>query len=239
MTFVGAERAIRIDGDEFGAAPFCFLHARPEMQIGGNRVAAPDDDQLGVLHVFGIGADARTDGVLVTHAASRSANRAIKQRSADLVEEPHRHRFTLHQAHGAGITVWQDGLRIACSDVFQSCGDGVQCFVPADALKLALALLADTLHRMQQAFLVISALGVTRYLRAQHARRGRMRRVATDFGGNAIPDRDEQGTGVRAVVRTGAADDKGIRAWRSWVGYEIHDNVETEGEWSSKTLTLS
>jgi len=85
------------------------------------------------------------------------------------VEEARRHALALHLAHGAGITVGNDGLRVARGDVFQALGNQVQRFVPAHAFELPAALGAGAHHGVQQALGVVGALGVARHLGAQRA----------------------------------------------------------------------
>ena len=205
VALLGRQRAVWVDRDQLRAAPLGFLRARPEMQVRGDRIAAPDDDQLRILELFEVGADGGADGVLVAGGAGHRADGAVEQRGAEVVEEARRHRLALHQSHGAAIAVRQDRLRRAAGDIAQLIGDLAKRFVPADALELALAFFADAAHRMQQAFRMVGAFGVARDLGAQHAGGGRMVGIAFDFGGDAVLDGDQQRAGIGAVMRAGRA----------------------------------
>ncbi|MCY1227605.1 hypothetical protein D9M72_398820 [compost metagenome] len=221
MAFLGTQRAVGIDRHQRGAAALGLLRTRPEMQVGSDRVAAPDDHQPGIGHVLHVHADAGAIGVAQRGGAGAGADSAIQPRCAQLVEEACGHALALHQAHGAGIAVRHDGLRIARGDGLQARGDGIERFVPGNRRELALALPADALHRRQQAVGMVGAFGVARYLGAQHALRAGMVRIAGHLDGAAVLDGDEQGTGVGAVMRAGGADNAGSHGisggWRSVV----------------------
>ena len=51
------QAAVGIDGDHFRAAALRLLHARPEVQVGNDRVRAPQQDQLRFVEALGIHAD--------------------------------------------------------------------------------------------------------------------------------------------------------------------------------------
>jgi len=176
------------------------------VQVRGDRIAAPDQDQLRILELLHVGADRGADGVLVAGEARGGADGAVEQRGAKLVEETQRHRLALHQAHGAAIAVREDGLRVARSDFAQALRDLVDRSLPADLFEFAFTLLAHAAHRMQHAIRRIGALDVARDLGAEHAGSGRMVRVATHRGGHAVLDGDEDGAGIGAVVGAGGAD---------------------------------
>nr|GEU28155.1 hypothetical protein [Tanacetum cinerariifolium] len=213
VAFLGRERAVRVNRDQRGAVALGLLGAGPEMQVGGDGIAAPDDDQLGILELFHVGADRAADRVPVAGGAGRGAHGAVQQRRTELVEEPRRHRLALHQPHGAAIAVRQDGFGIARGNRFQAVGNRAQRLVPADALELAFALGAHAAQRIQQAFVVVGALGVARDLGAQHASRGGMVGVAFDGSGHAIFHRDQDGAGIGAVVRARCAHLCGCHVW--------------------------
>ena len=205
VAFFSRQRTVGVDGDQGGAMALGFLRAHPEMQVRGDRVAAPDDDQLGVLELLQVRADAGAHRVAVARGAGRGADGAVQQGSAELVEKARGHRFALHQAHGATVAVRQDRLRIARGDRFQAGRDGLQCVVPADGLELAFPFLAHAAQRRQQAVRMVGALREARHLGAQHAGRGRVVGIALDSGGHAIGHRDQEGAGIGAIERAGGA----------------------------------
>ena len=206
VALLGRQGTIGIDRDQGRTAALGLLRAHPEMQVGCDRIAAPDQDQFGVLELLEVGADRTADGIAITGGAGGGADGAIEQRGAQLVEKAQRHRFALHQAHGAAIAIRQDGLRVAFCDWLQARCDGVEGLVPADAFEFALALAAHAAHRIQHAVRVIGAVDIARHLGAQHPGRGRMLRIALHFCRHAVFDFDEDGTGVGTIVGAGRTD---------------------------------
>ena len=127
------------------------------------------------------------------------------------------HALALHQSHGAGVAIGQDGLRAVGairSDGLEASRNIAQRCFPTNGLKLARAFGSDALERLQDAIPVVSALGVARHLGTQCATGVRMLRVATHLDGNAVAHRGQQRTGVGAVVRAGAQDLGGHRDFR-------------------------
>jgi len=107
-----------------------------------------------------------------------------------------------------------DRLRVARGNRLQAVRDLVERLLPRDAFELAFSLFADAAHRVQQAVGVVRAFDVARDLRAQHAGRRRMIRIALDLRGHAVLHGHEQRAGIGAVMRAGAADDG--------LGHRIH-----------------
>jgi hypothetical protein len=206
VALVGGLGAARVDAHQLRAGALGGLRVAPEMQVAADRVAAPDQDQPRLGEVLDAHADLAAEGHRQAFGAGRGADGAIELRGAQPVEETPVHRLALHQAHGAGIAVGQDGLgasRARRHDA-QARGDVVERLVPAHGLEAALALGADAAQRLQQALRVRAALQVARHLGAQHAPGVRMRRVALQARGDAVLHRRHERAGVGAVVRTGA-----------------------------------
>jgi hypothetical protein len=218
VAFLGGRRAIRIDRNQLRAVALGFLREAPQVQVGRDRIRAPEQDQLGVgkrLHRRTSAHAERADEGL---AARGRADGAIEQARAEPVEEAVRHRLALHQPHRARVRVRHDALWIDRGDRLQLRGNVVERFVPRHARELALALAAAPLQRMQHALRVIGALEIPADLRAQRAARGRMVRVARDLDRHAlavvIAHRHQHRAGVGAIVRTGGVDrfERGIGA---------------------------
>ncbi|EXI68478.1 MAG: hypothetical protein AW08_01260 [Candidatus Accumulibacter adjunctus] len=203
---VGGHRPAGVDGDQARTAPPRFLRQAPEMKVGDDAVAAPDEDQPRVDDVLGVEADARTDRRAVAHGAGAGADRPVELRGAETVEETAVERTVAEQPRVAGIAVGDDRLgTMAGDDAAETVGDGVQRLVPADPFEArARPLRADAPQRMQQALRVMDALGVVRHLGAQHAGSRRVIGRAGDLQHAALADRDLECAGVRAVMRTGA-----------------------------------
>ena len=205
VAFLGGFRLARVDADEARTLALGLLGVAPEMQSAGDGIASPDEDELGLgeeLHLHPHLAPQRLRHGL---AACGCADAAMQQRRAQAVEEAPVHALALHQAHGAGVAVRHDGFGVACGNLGQARGDVGQGFVPADLRELAAAFGAAALERREDAVLVVSALRVFGDLGAEHAAGLRVRRIALHAHGHAVLHRGQQGAGVRAVVRTGAA----------------------------------
>ena len=123
------------------------------------------------------------------------------------MEKSRGHAVALHQAHGAGIAVRQDGLccvATARHDSLQPRRNIAQRGVPTHGYKLSAALWAAALEWPQHPFGVVAALGIAGHLGTQSTGGLGMRRVALHLDGHAERHSGQQGTGVRAIVRAGA-----------------------------------
>ena len=105
------------------------------------------------------------------------------------MEKPRCHAFGLHQAHGAGITVRNNRLRVAPGNVLQACGNiGERC-LPADRLELAGSLGAAAFEWLQHTLRMVGSLGIAGDFGAQHAACLGMGRIALHPHGNAVFNR--------------------------------------------------
>ena len=221
VAFVGGLALARVDADQARAAPFGFLRDAPKMQVAADGVAAPDDDQLRLGEMLHPHAELAAIGLGQRLSPGRGADGAVQQRGAEAVKEARRHALALHQAHGAGVAVGQDGLRVARRDRAQALGNGVERLVPGDGGELAAALGAAAFQRLQQPIRVVGALGVLGHLGAEYAVGQRVGRVALHFDRAAVLHGGHQGTGVGAVVRAGAAHQYRLGLGIVWVRHIV------------------
>ena len=208
MTLFRRRASIRIDGDDARAAPFRFLHARPQMQIRRDRIAAPDHDQPAVLELLEVHPDRCADDRYPSRFACSRANRAVEERCAQPMEKSAIHRLTLNETHRPAIAVRHDRLRAVrrFDDGSEALCDFVQRFIPRNAREASFAFAADTAHRVQNAIGRVRAIEVTRDFRAELSIRRRMRRIAANFDRLAVLDGDEHCARVRAIVRARRVD---------------------------------
>ena len=207
MAFVGCLGAARVDADQAGALALGLLRMAPEVQVAGNRIAAPDQDQPRLREELHLHAQLAAYRVGQPFGGRAGADGAVQQRGAELVEEAPGDAFPLHQAHGACIAVGQDGLggvRAAPGYRLQPAGNVGERGLPAHRRELPAALGAAALEGLQDAFGVVGALRVARDLGAQGAVGVRVRRVALQPRRHAVFDGGDEGTGVRAIMRAGA-----------------------------------
>ena len=136
---LGATRAARIDDDQRHAARLLLrLVQRPEMHVGGGKIGAPRDHQVGMHDVLGIGSADRADRDVPGFLAASVAYRAsLQARGAERVEEAV-HQAAIHQALMGGVGVAQERERAALlDDRLPLGGDLVERLVPGDRLELA------------------------------------------------------------------------------------------------------
>src|SRR5262249_22946424 len=135
-----------------------------EMEVGDDRIAAPDEDQPAVLELLDVGAYRCADRRGPTCLARRRTDGAIEERRAEAMKEAPIHRRALQQAHRPGIAVRDDRLRTfgRRGDGAEARRDGVERLVPGDALETSFALAADALHRMQEALIGVGTLEIAR-----------------------------------------------------------------------------
>ncbi len=213
VALVGGLGLARVDADELRAGPLRGLREGPEVQVRRDRVAAPDQDQPALGIERQVHADLGAVGRGQRLAAGAGADRAVEQRRAEPVEEARRHALALHQPHRAGVAVGHDGLRRARSaggDRLQPAGDVGQRLGPAHTHEPATAPGPAALHRMQHALGVVGALRVARDLGAQRAVRRRVPGVALDLDRAAVLHRDPDRAGVRAIMRAGRPNGRGV-----------------------------
>ncbi len=208
VALFGGERAVGIDGDEPRAEAFRVLGARPEMYARGNRVAAPEDDELGLIGQLQVDSDTRTQGDRMAGGAGRCADGAIQETRAEPMEETLGHGLALHQPHGSGVAIGQHLLRIVRGDGGKASRDRRDGFVPGDSLETPFPLLANPAQRMQQPIRVIGSLGVARHLGTEHAGGGAVLGRSGDFEGDAVLDVHLESAGVGTIVRACALDDR-------------------------------
>ncbi len=79
VALLGSLAAVGIDGDEFRTASFGLLHAAPEVQVGNDRIRAPDQDQSGMLELLEIGADRCADGRRIASLSGARTDGAVEQ----------------------------------------------------------------------------------------------------------------------------------------------------------------
>ena len=112
VAFVGGFGLARVDAHQLRAGAFGGLRMAPEMQVAADRIAAPDQDQLGLCEKLDPHADLAAERVDHRLAARGRADGAVEQRRAQLVKEAAVHRLALHQTHGPGVAVRQDRFRV-------------------------------------------------------------------------------------------------------------------------------
>ena len=202
--------AVRVDGVELRAVAPRFHDERPEVDVGAEDVRAPGEDQLGVAELLGLGAVAHAERLRQSHAAGRGTDGAVEPRGAEAVEEAAVHAAAVEQAHGAGVAVGQDGFGAELvRDRAQAFGDGVERFVPGDALEASRALGAHAALRIEQPLRVIFALEILRHFAAEEAARYGVVRIAAQTGGMVVLHGDQERAAVRAIQRTHGMTDFG------------------------------
>ncbi len=211
---LGGEAAVGIDHHHARAPPLGLLHARPVVQVRGDGIRTPDQDQPRFLHALRIHAHAAAERDLDAHLAGRRAQRAIEQRRAEMEEEPAVHAREVEQAHGARVAVGADrfGPIRRVDDGLELRGDGRERLVPRDALPRALAgaLAADAAMRIHHAVGGVGAVEVARHLGAQRAIGEGVRFRAGHLDGHAVLHGGFERAGIGAVVRARALHDAHI-----------------------------
>ena len=148
VTLFGRFSAPWVDADQLGALAFGLLGDAPEMQVAADRVAAPNHDEFGFGKKLDLHAHLVAQGLGQGLCPGRGANRAVQQRSTQLVKKPPGNRFALHMAHGAGIAVGLHRLGVAGGNGFQTVCNGIQRLVPAHGLELPRTLGAHPPQRL-------------------------------------------------------------------------------------------
>ena len=132
---------VDVDRDDLGAALLAGARrVRHHVDLGVDRIGAPDHDQIGLRHLARIGAGdpagaggkAGVGGVDADGGMEAGIFLGVAQ-AVDAVAH--------HQAHGAGVVVGPDRLRaVAPLGLEELLGDEIERVVPGDRLELARAL---------------------------------------------------------------------------------------------------
>ena len=132
----GGAGAVGVDDDEARAVAAGLLDHGPEMDVVAVDVGAPGEDELGEAEVFSGRAELFAVDQVPGDAAGFRADGAVQLAGAQAMKEAAVHGAVAEDADGAGVAVGQDGLgAVAVADLLEARGDGVEGFVPGDALK--------------------------------------------------------------------------------------------------------
>ena len=199
--------AVHVDVDrrDLGAALFARAHGvGHHIDLGADRVGAPDHHQIGFRHLARIGpaevAGAGGKAGIGRVDADRGVEAGIFLDVAQPVDA-----VAHQQAHGAGILVRPHGFgAVFLLSLHESLGHQVERVVPGDRRELARALGAGAAQRMQQPVFVMLALGIARHFRAYHAGGVVVVLGAVHAADGALINQlDFERAGRRAIVRAG------------------------------------
>ncbi len=224
VTFFGRLGSAGIDAPELGSIALGLLREGPEMKVGGDGVAPPDQDQPALCEMLGAHADLRAIGGAQAGCARAGTDGPVEQRCADPMEEARGHALALHKPHGSGIGIRQHRPRVAGCDRLQARCDLPQRLVPAHRLPAALTLAAGPPQGLQDALGVLDALHVARNLGAQGPVCGWVVRISLQPEHLLALDRDPDRTGVGAVMGAGRPDQPNRRGagFRGSIGVVAH-----------------
>src|SRR5258705_1351059 len=179
------------------------------MMVGGQRVAAPEDDELREAERLGVNADTVVaERVAGSPPARDRADRHDVPGGANDVPEPApRAIAALEKPHAARAQVRPYGFRPELADdAAEPLGDLVERLVPGDPLEVAGPLRDDAPHRVPEPLRGLRVRDVVVELVAQDAAREGVRGIALQPNRAPILDGDHQAARVRTVHRAGSED---------------------------------
>ena len=207
---LGGAGAVGVDDDELGSALFPGLgDVGHHIDLGRDRVAAPDDDQVGFRDLppvdAALGADPNQPAGIRQSVADRRVLARVAHRMTQTLQP-----VALHQPHGAGIEMRPHRFAaVALGGARQPFGDQIERVVPRDRLigGATDALVADPAQRHRKPLGMVLPLGIAADLGADHAvgvaLRPRTANAADPIAVNAL---DLERTGARTIVRADAID---------------------------------
>ena len=197
----------RVDHHDLGAAALCLGDERPQVQVGRDHVAGPDEDVAGVRQALRIHARGRADRHGVGRAGAGVAVGPFGDRGAELVEERVSHVQAVQDALGTQVADRHDCFWAVLGDRGpEPAGDLIQRLVPGDPGELAAAFRPGAPHRVQHPVGAVGLVDVVVHLHAQPAAGERMLGVAPHLHRAPVADRDQHRAGIRAIMRARAAD---------------------------------
>ena len=207
----GARRAVGIDHHQLGAALLPGAgDVAHQVDLGGDGVAAPHHDQVGLRHLPRVRAPDVAHPRLPPGGGDGGADRHLLARVAHDVAQP-LDAVALHQAHGAGGVIGPDGKRaVLRRRVAEGIGDPAERLVPANAGELAGALRPRAQQGMGETVRMVGPLGVAPNLRADDARGVAVVGPAHGADAGAVEHLDIQRTGGRTIVRADGGMDQGV-----------------------------
>ena len=211
---------VGVKDDEPGAVAAGFFDEGPEVDVIAVDIGGPGEDELRVREGFGVGAELAAVNGDEGLAAGFGANGAIELRGAETVEEAAIHGAVAELADGAGIGVGQDRFRsVLAGDCGQARGDGIESFVPGDALEgFCFAAVRQhgfghagaAAHGIEKAVGRVDAVEIFGDFAAEEPAGDGVIRVAAKLGGAAgFVNGDEDPAGVGAVMRADSMDGPG------------------------------
>src|SRR5271154_100716 len=175
----GGAGADRVDHVKLRTVAAGFDDERPQMHVGAVNVRGPDDDELRMAELFGLGSILQAERGYQGGAAGGGADGPVQPRRAQAMEETAVHAGAVQHPHGTGVAVRENrfGTEFA-GNSREPFGDRVESFVPGDAGEPAFAFCADTLLGIEQAVWRILAFEVFRDFTAEETTGYRMIGIA-------------------------------------------------------------
>ncbi len=209
-------RGIGIDHHQLAALAARFFDEGPEVNIVGEDVGSPHQNQARVAELFGFGADLAAKHRDQSGLPGGRADGAVELRCAQTMEEAAIHRGIVQRAQGAAVGERKNRLRPKfAGNLAETRHDLAERLIPGDAHErvilpvprnragLCRTLRLDPAKRVEDAAGRVNAVEVLGYLGAQKSARDRMRRIALYARCAPILNRDQNAAGVRAIVRAG------------------------------------
>ncbi len=198
----GGAAPARVDDDELDTAAAHPLELGPEMDVGGDEVGAPGDDEVRMLDRFRVGAADRPHGHVPGGLAAGVAHRPGAQPAgAERVKEAVQ-QVAVQLPLMRAVSVAEDRQRPRFGDDRLPTGDDlVERLVPADRRKLPGTFRPDPAQRGFEALGRMHELGVAVDLGAGKAGGERMVGIAVDPYHPPVLDPRQQRAHVGAIMR--------------------------------------
>ena len=203
----GQRRSARVDDHQRGPGLDGGPHVRHQMDAGGRRVRAPDDDEFRVL-VVGVG-DAGHPAVERGGGGSgrRGADGAREPRGTEPPEELGVSRILGDEPIRPAVGDRENRLAaVTRPDLPHPGRYGVEGFLPAHVPEASVALGADPQSGAVHPVAAVDPVPEAAHLAADVAARDRLPVRAVDAGEAPFLDRDGEAAGVRAVERACGLD---------------------------------
>ena len=202
---LGRRAQVRVDHHQLGPLAPSLGDPGHDVDLGVDRVHAPNHDEIAVGHVARVGPEPSSDARLQPGLHDAGADGLAHPGVAHAPNQP-LDAVALHQPHRPRVVIRPHRLwTVGPGRVREPLRDEVEGFIPRCAPEMAFTLGAGSHQRVEQSIRVVDPFLVAPDLRADHAVGVRHLLCPAQPDQATVVDLDVEGAGAGTIVRTHGA----------------------------------